>query len=839
MYYVLINIYTFITLFNLYKLYTMEINNNFYINDEYNEYNQYIKNININNSKAVYYINQENYNQALICLNNNNHNILTLVENKKNININKETSLIILRCVICHYNNYACCYQKLKQIDYCLIYLKKLNTYYDTNLSEEYNINSNANIIDNNTQSIIKFFDNNLKPNNNMQKLKDIGEYLLKVRFLAKFKLQLCAVLSQNSNHKEALYQAESAFLLCEENINATFYLVNLIIRNISNENGGIDYSICCTNKNMFNSDINIINNNNDNNTIENIVSTTNNITKKYNICEDNCNVINNDVNILNESPIIKSNNLKTHLLDSITKKNKSNCLEYNGFYEQIQETLYCLISLIDKIKKYKSIHYELIKKNNDKNSKEDNNNTYINNCYITERDIEQYKASRKYFISNRSLLGVKKHEDWIDYINIGNIMFINPLTFEDFDLDSDYKFELLKDAISEKIIMITVCSFCASSETRTYLDTNNVATIDGNKNLSNCLISNNLHKMSVEIACCYLPDSCPIIKHYISTYFKHYNSKQKENTNISNNNPININIKDINNSLNNKQLGNRNLPNNNKLHSSLKNSNYKKSYQSNINTLNKTKLNIAQITEKSKNNYKTIDFKKSNNINNKNKEIKCKLFKTCNKCSSLKKYFNDNIKYKDVNKKDLNNKYSLIINNNKYNKLTIDNKSIDNNVNTNNNTYNSKYSSYSNTLKKPTIANYKQLNINYNKKNDIYSNLLVIKNNVSVNKHNEKKKTLISNNNNSTSLLNSKGSNLKQLKNKNLIDSVLFNSNFFNNIKFKNCSINNNSVNYSCNNINNYINNSDRKKCIEYNNYIKSLKPISYVKNYNKNMNL
>ena len=54
--------------------------------------------------------------------------------------------------------------------------------------------------------------------------------------------------------------------------------------------------------------------------------------------------------------------------------------------------------------------------------------------------------------ISTRNVLGVKKNNDWINFLNIGNIMYLSAITFDDLDLDSDSKFELLRDAIVEKV---------------------------------------------------------------------------------------------------------------------------------------------------------------------------------------------------------------------------------------------------------------------------------------------------------------------------------------------------------------------------------------------------
>jgi hypothetical protein len=164
--------------------------------------------------------------------------------------------------------------------------------------------------------------------------------------------------------------------------------------------------------------------------------------------------------------------------------------LEYNGFYDQVQECKGLLLSLIEVMER--------------------NKKTIENKDILTENNIEEFR-NKKYFKStSRNILGVKKQDDWINYLNIGNIMFITALIFDDLDLESDYKFELLKDALMEKIIMIAISIFSYSSEIRLL-----------GKNI---FFAENKHRESIEISCKFLPNACPITMHFITSYFKHYN---------------------------------------------------------------------------------------------------------------------------------------------------------------------------------------------------------------------------------------------------------------------------------------------------------------------------
>ena len=50
-----------------------------------------------------------------------------------------------------------------------------------------------------------------------------------------------------------------------------------------------------------------------------------------------------------------------------------------------------------------------------------------------------------------KALYSSKQSDDWINFLNIGNIMYLAPLNYDDLDLESDPRFELLRDAVIEK----------------------------------------------------------------------------------------------------------------------------------------------------------------------------------------------------------------------------------------------------------------------------------------------------------------------------------------------------------------------------------------------------
>jgi hypothetical protein len=64
-----------------------------------------------------------------------------------------------------------------------------------------------------------------------------------------------------------------------------------------------------------------------------------------------------------------------------------------------------------------------------------------------------------------QSLLGVKRIEDWVLNLNIGNVMHLSPLTLQEMNLHLDNSHELTRDAMLEKIILLSISYFCIGTE--------------------------------------------------------------------------------------------------------------------------------------------------------------------------------------------------------------------------------------------------------------------------------------------------------------------------------------------------------------------------------------
>ena len=335
-------------------------------------------------------------------------------------NFDKKLIIIIL-------HNLACCYQKLKDYDNCIIYLDGVIYHFDKELEKKHQIKITEEY----------FYQNFNKDQTNYSLL---GDLILELRFSAKFHLQMCAVLSQANRHLEALKHAKLAGLICEDNLIKTYYLfIQMKLKNI--------FSL--ENKNLNN---NNVQNNKDNKEEE------------------------NDFN--NAEKMKLTQNIINDLFNKITNLRKNYC-------------------------------------NNEKNINNIKENTCFNS-YLKYRKNEIHKYQKNGTLLNniRNVFGAEiKKDDWIQLLNIGNIMYLSPLNDEDIILESDPKYELLRDAILEKVVMLTVSYFCIAMEMKQLSPEPNNKKINGEY----------FHYQAVYFSDLYLPVSCPIVKHYINSYYKYY----------------------------------------------------------------------------------------------------------------------------------------------------------------------------------------------------------------------------------------------------------------------------------------------------------------------------
>ena len=324
-------------------------------------------------------------------------------------------------------------------------------------------------------ESVIYHYDlsiekrHNIKINENylIQRIKEnkedyalLGDMILELRYSAKFHLQMYAVLNDANKHVDALKQAKLASILCEDNLVKTHYLYRQFCdKQLKN-------GILSANKNNINNIIYDMNNNN----------------------------LNEEDNILINDKIKFNSKVINELYNIVMNFGKYNFLKSKNH------------SFSNKLITLKNEFYEAKNKN-----KKNNFNSYLN---YRMSEISKYNSRNSLINKIRHIFGgAIKTDEWIQLLNIENILYLSPLNYDDLDLDSDSRFELLKDTILEKIVMLTVSYYCISKEMK-YLtkDKNNKKT-NGEHYLSKAM----------DLSTIFFPASSPIMKYFISNYYKNY----------------------------------------------------------------------------------------------------------------------------------------------------------------------------------------------------------------------------------------------------------------------------------------------------------------------------
>ena len=372
----------------------------------------------------------------------------TFLENKiidMKPNVGKKFIIIVL-------HNIACCFQKLKDYENCIIYLEAVIYHFDKLIEEKHKIIINE-----------EYFDSLIKNHNYNYEKKLLGDLILELRFCAKFHLQIGVALSEAKRHVDSLKHFKLAALICEDNLIKTTYLYNQMKETLLN------------------------NNKNENSELASIKQQ---IKKNYKI------IIKLNKRILNlrNNNILKNNGKNNN--DKNFKKNMKSI--YNNNYLYI-----------------KNVITKIVKNTSNKNENDLPYNHF--DSYLSYRKNE----INNYLQNNTTLDDIKiifeksfnQKDDWIKFLNIENIMYLSALNYDDLDLESDPKYELLRDSILEKVIMLTVSYYCLSNELKFFCKDKNKNNINGEYYLLN----------AINLSILFLPVSCPIIRHYMMTYYKNY----------------------------------------------------------------------------------------------------------------------------------------------------------------------------------------------------------------------------------------------------------------------------------------------------------------------------
>ena len=122
--------------------------------------------------------------------------------------------------------------------------------------------------------------------------------------------------------------------------------------------------------------------------------------------------------------------------------------------------------------------------------------------------------------------MGVKEQDDWIFNLNIGNVMHLLPMSLEELNLHIDNSHELSRDAMLEKIILLSVSYFCVGTELRflsTAKETKPTKHIYGENPMKDEKVtkadSEKWHAMALETSGTFLPSECPLVSHIIMSY--------------------------------------------------------------------------------------------------------------------------------------------------------------------------------------------------------------------------------------------------------------------------------------------------------------------------------
>lgn len=153
---------------------------------------------------------------------------------------------------------------------------------------------------------------------------------------------------------------------------------------------------------------------------------------------------------------------------------------------------------------------------------KEEDYNTefeqFIHRADDTDNEFEEK-------LDMRAVLGYLNQSEWISNINIGNIMQINPFEIQEFMTNCKNEYQLSRTSFLEKISLLAVGYFCASTEIRFILQLNEDPSYKKKEKEPE---SEYWHAKSLEIAWSFLPSDCPLVNHILLSYQKHHSPAQQ-----------------------------------------------------------------------------------------------------------------------------------------------------------------------------------------------------------------------------------------------------------------------------------------------------------------------
>lgn len=164
-------------------------------------------------------------------------------------------------------------------------------------------------------------------------------------------------------------------------------------------------------------------------------------------------------------------------------------------------------------------------------------------------KEVEQIQQQKQYKISVRNNLGIKQNDDWIFNLNIGNVMHLSLMSSDELPglhninkevnsnvqasmdtlkskakIQFETSHELCKDAMLEKIVLISASYFCIATEMRYIIQK------QPNKSSTGVMKKDSemYHAKALHISSLFLPRECPLVQHVQQSYVRNYLKDKK-----------------------------------------------------------------------------------------------------------------------------------------------------------------------------------------------------------------------------------------------------------------------------------------------------------------------
>lgn len=119
-----------------------------------------------------------------------------------------------------------------------------------------------------------------------------------------------------------------------------------------------------------------------------------------------------------------------------------------------------------------------------------------------------------------RHILGFLNQTEWVQNLNIGNIMQIQPVKLEDLTLQRKNEELFSRDNFLEIISFLIVGYFCSSTEIRFIIQLKDEIPKFKNFKIEHKNKESELwHTLSLDVAISFLPSDCPLLNHILLSF--------------------------------------------------------------------------------------------------------------------------------------------------------------------------------------------------------------------------------------------------------------------------------------------------------------------------------